>query len=140
VQPGGAAPGTPESPGSGRGLSADRPRVQPVVEKEQSEPVRTPLRGAPLRTATNMDASLAMPTATSVRDVPMKLAIDQRQMINAHLSRSTGGKVSFTHLIGWAMVQALKAYPEMNNSYDVVDGKPVLVTPSARSTSGSRST
>lgn len=131
VQPGGATPGTPESPGSGRGLSADRPRVQPVVEKEQSEPVRTPLRGAPLRTASNMDASLAMPTATSVRDVPMKLAIDQRQMINAHLSRSTGGKVSFTHLIGWAMVQALKAYPEMNNSYDVVDGKPVLVTPAS---------
>ncbi len=76
-----------------------------------------------------MDASLAMPTATSVRDVPMKLAIDQRQIINAHLARSTGGKVSFTHLIGWAMVQALKAVPEMNNSYEVIDGKPNLVTP-----------
>ncbi|MCA0294920.1 MAG: multifunctional oxoglutarate decarboxylase/oxoglutarate dehydrogenase thiamine pyrophosphate-binding subunit/dihydrolipoyllysine-residue succinyltransferase subunit [Actinobacteria bacterium] len=120
---------TPESPGSGRGVSPDRPRTQPVVEKEQTDPVRTPLRGAPLRTATNMDASLAMPTATSVRDVPMKLATDQRQMINAHLARSTGGKVSFTHLIGWAMVQALKAVPEMNNSYEVVDGKAMLVTP-----------
>ncbi len=119
----------PEGPGSGRGVSPDLPRQQPVVTKEQIEPTRTPLRGAPLRTATNMDASLAMPTATSVRDVPMKLAIDQRQIINSHLARSTGGKISFTHLIGWAMVQALKAVPEMNNSYEVVDGKPTLVTP-----------
>ncbi len=125
------SPSKPDSPGSGRGVSPDLPRVQTVVAKEQTEPTRTPLRGAPLRTAHNMDASLAMPTATSVREVPMKLAIDQRQMINAHLARSTGGKVSFTHLIGWAMVQALKAIPEMNNSYDVVDGKPVLVTPAS---------
>ncbi len=123
--------GSPESPGSGRGVSADRPRITALPAKEQAEPVRTPLRGAPLRTATNMDASLAVPTATSVRDVPMKLAIDQRQMVNAHLARTTGGKVSFTHLIGWAMVQALKAVPEMNNSYQAVDGKPMLVTPAA---------
>jgi 2-oxoglutarate dehydrogenase E1 component len=122
--------GKPDSPGSGRGVSPDRPRLQ-VATKEQTEPTRTPLRGTPLRTANNMDASLAVPTATSVRDVPMKLAIDQRQMINAHLARSTGGKVSFTHLIGWAMVQALKAVPEMNNSYEVVDGKPMLVSPAS---------
>ena len=119
----------PEGPGSGRGVSPDLPRQQPVVSKEPAAPTRTPLRGAPLRTATNMDASLAMPTATSVRDVPMKLAIDQRQIINAHLARSTGGKISFTHLIGWAMIQALKAVPEMNNSYDVTEGKPTLVAP-----------
>ena len=119
----------PEGPGSGRGVSPDLPRQQPVASKEPAAPTRTPLRGAPLRTATNMDASLAMPTATSVRDVPMKLAIDQRQIINAHLARSTGGKISFTHLIGWAMIQALKAVPEMNNSYDVTEGKPTLVAP-----------
>ncbi|WP_414703452.1 multifunctional oxoglutarate decarboxylase/oxoglutarate dehydrogenase thiamine pyrophosphate-binding subunit/dihydrolipoyllysine-residue succinyltransferase subunit [Propionicimonas sp.] len=119
----------PEGPGSGRGVSPDLPRQQLIATREITEPTRTPLRGAPLRTATNMDASLTMPTATSVRDVPMKLAIDQRQIINAHLARSTGGKVSFTHLIGWAMVQALKAVPEMNNSYDVIDGKPNLITP-----------
>ncbi len=118
----------PEGPGSGRGVSPDL-RVQPVTTKEKVEPALTPLRGAPARTAANMDASLAMPTATSVREVPMKLVIDQRQMINAHLARSTGGKVSFTHVIAWAMVQALKAIPEMNNSYQVVDGKPMLVTP-----------
>jgi 2-oxoglutarate dehydrogenase E1 component len=124
-----ARPDGPQAPGSGGGVSADRPRSQPQAAKEASEPTRVPLRGAPARTAANMDVSLSMPTATSVRDIPMKLAIDQRQMINQHLARSTGGKVSFTHLIGWAMVLALKAHPEMNNAYEVADGKPFLVTP-----------
>ena len=118
----------PESPGSGMGLSANRPSL--VVRSEAaSEPTRTQLKGAPMRTARNMDASLAMPTATSVRNVPMKLAIDQRQMVNAHLARTTGGKVSFTHLIGYAMVQALKRVPAMNSAYEEVGGKPFLVEP-----------
>ncbi len=119
----------PESPGSGKGVSPDMPRVTVPRVPKTRESIRTPLRGAQMRTAQNMDASLAIPTATSVRDVPMKLAIDQRHMINDHLARSTGGKISFTHLIGYAMVQALKAMPEMNNSFEVVDGRPTLVTP-----------
>ncbi len=118
----------PESPGSGMGLSANRPNLA-VRNEAASEPTRVQLRGAPMRTARNMDASLSMPTATSVRDIPMKLAIDQRQMVNSHLARTTGGKVSFTHLIGYAMVQALKRVPAMNNAYEEVDGKPFLVEP-----------
>ena len=121
----------PQGPGSGSGISADLPRIQVPLMRTASEPTKTPLRGAPLRTAANMDASLAVPTATSVRQIPMKLVIDQRQMINDHLARSTGGKVSFTHVIGFAMVQALKALPEMNNHYEIVAGKPNLVTPGA---------
>ncbi len=87
------------------------------------------LRGAAARTAANMEASLAVPTATSVRAVPAKLLIDNRIVINNHLARSRGGKVSFTHLIGYALVKALQSAPELNDSYAEVDGKPVLVTP-----------
>ncbi len=87
------------------------------------------LRGAPARTAQNMDASLAVPTATSVRSVPVKLLWDNRTVINNHLARARGGKVSFTHLIGYALVQALRSMPEMNVGFDVVDGKPNLITP-----------
>ncbi|GGK17525.1 2-oxoglutarate decarboxylase [Pilimelia terevasa] len=76
-----------------------------------------------------MDASLAIPTATSVRAVPAKLMVDNRVVINNHLARGRGGKVSFTHLIGYALVRALAAHPEVNNSYAEVDGKPVLVRP-----------
>ncbi|WP_405141381.1 multifunctional oxoglutarate decarboxylase/oxoglutarate dehydrogenase thiamine pyrophosphate-binding subunit/dihydrolipoyllysine-residue succinyltransferase subunit [Sphaerisporangium sp. NBC_01403] len=87
------------------------------------------LRGAAARTAANMDLSLAVPTATSVRVVPAKLLIDNRIVINNHLSRGRGGKVSFTHLIGYAIVKALASMPDMNYSYAEVDGKPTLVKP-----------
>ena len=87
------------------------------------------MRGAAARTATNMEASLAVPTATSVRAIPAKLLIDNRIVINNHLKRGRGGKVSFTHLIGYAIVRALAAMPEMNTAFAEVDGKPVLVRP-----------
>jgi 2-oxoglutarate dehydrogenase E1 component len=76
-----------------------------------------------------MTASLAVPTATSVRSVPAKLLIDNRIVINNHLARGRGGKVSFTHLIGFAVVRALAAAPEMNYAYAELDGKPGLVQP-----------
>ncbi|HEY1824212.1 MAG TPA: 2-oxo acid dehydrogenase subunit E2, partial [Trebonia sp.] len=87
------------------------------------------LRGAAARTVQNMAASLGVPTATSVRAVPAKLLIDNRIVINNHLQRGRGGKISFTHLIGYAVVQAVKALPEMNGSFAEEDGKPVLATP-----------
>ncbi|MBO0803704.1 MAG: multifunctional oxoglutarate decarboxylase/oxoglutarate dehydrogenase thiamine pyrophosphate-binding subunit/dihydrolipoyllysine-residue succinyltransferase subunit [Nocardiopsaceae bacterium] len=90
---------------------------------------RVKLRGAAARTAQNMAASLEIPTATSVRAVPAKLMIDNRIVINNHLQRGKGGKVSFTHLIGFAVVQAAKKVPEMNHSYAEEGGKPFLVTP-----------
>ncbi len=89
----------------------------------------TPLRGPAKAIASNMDASLSVPTATSVRAVPAKLLIDNRVVINNHLERSRGGKVSFTHLIGYAIIRALAQFPSQNVIYDVVDGKPVSVQP-----------
>jgi 2-oxoglutarate dehydrogenase E1 component len=76
-----------------------------------------------------MEASLAVPTATSVRAIPAKLMIDNRTVINNHLARGRGGKVSFTHLIGYAMIKALRAMPEMNVFFGEIDGKPALGRP-----------
>ncbi|WP_225846318.1 multifunctional oxoglutarate decarboxylase/oxoglutarate dehydrogenase thiamine pyrophosphate-binding subunit/dihydrolipoyllysine-residue succinyltransferase subunit [Streptomyces sp. HPF1205] len=87
------------------------------------------LRGPAAAVAKNMNASLELPTATSVRAIPVKLLFDNRIVINNHLKRARGGKVSFTHIIGYAMVQALKTMPSMNWHYEVVDGKPTLVRP-----------
>ena len=101
----------------------------PAKAEASDEPTYTVLRGAPARTVQNMDVSLTVPTATSVRSVPVKLLIDNRIVINNHLARARGGKVSFTHLIGYALVKALRTMPEMNNGFDVVDGKPNLITP-----------
>jgi 2-oxoglutarate decarboxylase len=88
-----------------------------------------PLRGAAARTVANMESSLTVPTATSLRAIPAKLLIDNRVVLNNHLARSRGGKVSFTHLIGYAVVKALGLMPQMNNGYGEKDGKPALVTP-----------
>ncbi len=88
-----------------------------------------PLKGMAKALAANMDQSLTVPTATSVRTVPAKLMIDNRIVINNHLRRARGGKVSFTHLIAWAMIKALKELPSQNVFYDEVEGKPVAVHP-----------
>jgi 2-oxoglutarate dehydrogenase E1 component len=87
------------------------------------------LRGPAARLITNMEASLEIPTATSVRTVPAKLMVDNRIVINNHLARRRGGKVSFTHLIGFALVEALSDMPVMNSSYVLEDGKPAILTP-----------
>jgi multifunctional 2-oxoglutarate metabolism enzyme len=114
-----------------KGTTSPVPKDSPKPEAPAAndEPTYTVLRGAPARTAANMDASLTVPTATSVRAVPVKLLWDNRTVINNHLARARGGKVSFTHLVGYALVQAVKAMPSMNVGFDVVNGKPNLITP-----------
>ncbi|PRY62933.1 2-oxoglutarate dehydrogenase E1 component [Knoellia remsis] len=100
-------------------------------ESELSGPVQTPIRGAGARVVANMETSLEVPTATSVRAVPAKLLVDNRIVINNHLARSRGGKVSFTHIIGFAIVRALGLMPAMNAGFATDEkGKPALVTPS----------
>ncbi|MEJ5928859.1 multifunctional oxoglutarate decarboxylase/oxoglutarate dehydrogenase thiamine pyrophosphate-binding subunit/dihydrolipoyllysine-residue succinyltransferase subunit [Corynebacterium sp. H128] len=90
---------------------------------------QTALKGIYKAIAKNMDISLEIPTATSVRDMPARLMFENRSMVNDHLKRTIGGKISFTHIIGYALVKAIMAHPDMNNSYDVVDGKPTLIVP-----------
>ena len=93
------------------------------------EDVITPLRGMSKTLASNMDESLTIPTATSVRTIPAKLMIDNRIVINSHMARTRGGKVSFTHLIGWALIQTLKEFPSQNVFYAEIEGKPSVVAP-----------
>jgi 2-oxoglutarate dehydrogenase E1 component len=64
-----------------------------------------------------MEASLHVPTATSVRVVPARLLEVNRKVLNNYLARTRGGKVSFTHLIGYAVVQALHELPVMNAAF-----------------------
>ncbi|MDV6209409.1 multifunctional oxoglutarate decarboxylase/oxoglutarate dehydrogenase thiamine pyrophosphate-binding subunit/dihydrolipoyllysine-residue succinyltransferase subunit [Rhodococcus erythropolis] len=87
------------------------------------------LRGAAAAVVKNMSLSLEIPTATSVRAIPAKLMFDNRIVINNHLARTRGGKISFTHLLGYAIVQAVNAFPNMNRHFAEIDGKPNAVTP-----------
>ncbi len=122
-----AAPASAE-PESSKPIPKDQPSTTDDGEAT-AEDEHVVLRGASARTVSNMDTSLTVPTATSVRSVPVKLLIDNRVVINNHLARARGGKVSFTHVIGYALVKALRTMPEMNYGFEVIDGKPTLVKP-----------
>ncbi len=120
------APAPAEKPASPTPREAQAPRPTGPLEESRQQPIR----GASARVVTNMESSLEVPTATSVRAVPAKLLVDNRIVINNHLARSRGGKVSFTHVIGYALVKALAVMPEMNNGFGHDEkGKPVLVQP-----------
>ncbi|NBX71146.1 MAG: multifunctional oxoglutarate decarboxylase/oxoglutarate dehydrogenase thiamine pyrophosphate-binding subunit/dihydrolipoyllysine-residue succinyltransferase subunit, partial [Actinobacteria bacterium] len=99
----------------------------PAVAASQISAGPEKLKGPAARVVTNMEASLSVPTATSVRAIPAKLLIDNRIVINNHLARARGGKISFTHLIGYAIVRALAEMPDMNVSYTTLDDKPAIL-------------
>ncbi|HEU5261500.1 MAG TPA: multifunctional oxoglutarate decarboxylase/oxoglutarate dehydrogenase thiamine pyrophosphate-binding subunit/dihydrolipoyllysine-residue succinyltransferase subunit [Gemmatimonadales bacterium] len=83
----------------------------------------TLITGPAARLAQNMADSLSVPTATSFRDVPVDVVAARRKELNAQLAAS-GKKISFTHLIGFAIVQAAKRFPVMTHAFQEVDGKP----------------
>jgi multifunctional 2-oxoglutarate metabolism enzyme len=126
--------GAPAStPGSGQ-PPAPSP-AEPVEHAESSTPAAEsevpgePLRGAAARIVTNMEASLGVPTATSFRNIPAKLLEVNRKIANGYLGRTRGGKISFTHIIGFAVVKAIaETMPVMNNNFvEGPDGKPRIV-------------
>jgi multifunctional 2-oxoglutarate metabolism enzyme len=88
------------------------------------EGTTVPIRGSAARVVSNMTTSLEVPTATSFRFVPAKLLEVNRLILNNQLARTgTAGKVSFTHLIGWAVVQAVRAVPAINSSFSSPPGE-----------------
>jgi 2-oxoglutarate decarboxylase len=126
-------------PGGGNGAVAQSPApttevsvTSGVIDEKAPTPPKEvvaqavvdakPIRGAAARIVANMEASLGVPTATSARIVPAKLLEVNRTILNNHLMRTRGGKVSFTHVIGFAVVRALKDVPVLNSSF--VAGEP----------------
>ena len=132
---GGTGPGVRAEPApSDKGDGAPAPRraseAEPARRLEATDELpenATPLRGVAARIAENMHASLEVPTATSVRTVPAKLLEENRRIINRYIGARRGGKISYTHLIGWAVLKALQKRPAMSSSYAEADGKPHIV-------------
>ncbi|MCA1624756.1 MAG: 2-oxo acid dehydrogenase subunit E2, partial [Acidobacteria bacterium] len=83
-----------------------------------------PIVGASKKIVENMEESLGVPTATSLRRVPVKVLEENRRVINENLQSAGRGKVSFTHLIAWAIIKALKEYPQLNFGYGFVNNAP----------------
>ena len=98
-------------------------KISPSFEiSEEDEPQL--ITGVGAKIIENMNTSLSIPTATSLRTISVKLLEENRRIINQHLMRLYNKKVSFTHIVAFAIVQALKKIPALNNSFAVIDGKP----------------
>ena len=117
---------TPMVPGDGSSAPVKAPAPAPPAAADD-EAEWNALRGASLRIAENMAASLHVPTATSVRTFPVKLLAENRTLINDYQKYVGGTKVSFTHIIAWAVVRGLREIPNMNSSYRVKDDEPYHV-------------
>ena len=83
-----------------------------------------PIRGPAATLARFMDESRSIPTATSFRTVPVDVLDARRKDL-----KSVGKKLSYTHLIAWAIVQAARELPVMAHSYAEDAGKPQRVVP-----------
>src|SRR6185503_20864244 len=76
-----------------------------------------PLRGPALKIAENMAASLTVPTATSLRVLPVKVLDENRRAINTHRTAHGQSKLSYTHLVAWAIVRAIEKVPALNDAF-----------------------
>src|SRR2546421_1477208 len=114
----------------GRGTGAG-PTAAPATRPPS--PVSSPqaltlITGPAARLAQNMADSLSVPTATSFRDVTVDVLDARRKDLNAQLA-ATGRKISYTHLVGFAIVRAAREYPVMTHAFQEVEGKPHRLDP-----------
>jgi 2-oxoglutarate dehydrogenase E1 component len=116
----------PASPAERPAPPAAAPAPEPAAPRApRAGETPEPLRGAALRVAENMEESLTVPTATSQRQIPVKLLDENRRLINEYRAPRDESKLSFTHLIAWAILQALKDFPRLNDAYDDSGETPV---------------
>ncbi len=107
----------PEPTGISRSQAVALPAILPGD-------ILQPIRGGAVRIVENMEASLQLPTATSVRTIPVRTLEENRRLLNKHREAAGQSKVSFTHVIAWAILRALDVFPRMNDAYAEVDGRP----------------
>ena len=86
--------------------------------------IAQPIRGGAMRIVENMEASLSVPTAASIRTIPVRTLEENRRILNKHRDSTGGSKISFTHLAAWAILRGLDAFPRMNDAYAELSGQP----------------
>jgi multifunctional 2-oxoglutarate metabolism enzyme len=117
--------------GGGDGALPEPVTPASAPDSDEQDAEYKALRGPAAKIVENMEASLGVPTATSARTVPVKLMGENRTLINDYQRYVGGDKVSFTHLLAWAIVKALKEFPNMNTTFRHQNGTPEHVIPSA---------
>ena len=87
------------------------------------------IKGVSAKIVANMEASLEIPTATSLRVIPVKMLIEDRTIINRHIESRGDNKATFTNFIAWAVIKAIEEVPSMAHSLQYIDGVPTRVKP-----------
>ncbi|MBL8212083.1 MAG: multifunctional oxoglutarate decarboxylase/oxoglutarate dehydrogenase thiamine pyrophosphate-binding subunit/dihydrolipoyllysine-residue succinyltransferase subunit [Bryobacterales bacterium] len=108
-------------------LEPPAPKPAPAAAPPPSAPAGAELvllKGAAKKIAENMEVSLTVPTASSQRVIPVKVIEENRRILNQHRALHGQSKISFTHLVAWAIVKALGKHENLNNAYAEVDGQP----------------
>lgn len=124
--------GETQTPGNGnlkdeqKSSTISLPKNVNLPEPNKEDEVKI-IAGSAARILDNMTASLTIPTATSQRTIPVKLLEENRIQINNHLKKTDKGKISYTHIISWAILKAVKKHPEINNSFTIINDKPHLI-------------
>lgn len=124
---------------NGAPVTVERPEPAPKKEEPKEKEKKAPaipkdaelekIKGVEAKVADNMDDSIEVPTATSLRVLPVKMMTEDRAIINSHLLKAGSLKASFTHLIAWAVIQALKDFPNINSFYTEKDDNRYRVQP-----------
>ena len=101
--------------------------TQASTAASQASVEAQPIRGGALKIVENMETSLGVPTATSNRQVPVKVLEENRLIVNQFLSEHKRGKASFTHFVAYAILRALEKFPQLNDGFANIDGQPARV-------------
>src|SRR6266849_4804667 len=114
----------------------------PIIPTNRSEVLGSPAQGAvpsappaatpapsPLPPATNL-TPVTGPAARLAREIAVDVLDARRRELNAQLA-AAGKKISYTHLIGFAIVRAARELPVMTHAFQEVDGKPHRFDPHA---------
>ncbi|MFZ4985798.1 MAG: multifunctional oxoglutarate decarboxylase/oxoglutarate dehydrogenase thiamine pyrophosphate-binding subunit/dihydrolipoyllysine-residue succinyltransferase subunit [Blastocatellia bacterium] len=113
--------------GGARAAAAPVAVTKPLASEAgvaEGDAERVIIRGPAVKIVENMEASLSVPTATSIRQIQIKLLDENRRWINRYLESQGRGKTSFTHFIAWAMLKAITRYPQLNDAYHDAEGTP----------------
>ncbi|MFH0734311.1 MAG: multifunctional oxoglutarate decarboxylase/oxoglutarate dehydrogenase thiamine pyrophosphate-binding subunit/dihydrolipoyllysine-residue succinyltransferase subunit [bacterium] len=119
-------------------ISSPPPRIYNLPPKQDTYNIETnfaisvndqikPIFGASAKLIENMNKSLSIPTAISLRTIPVKLLEENRNIINKHLISVGQSKLSFTHFVAYAIVKSLISFPDLNNSFALNNNKPVVI-------------
>jgi 2-oxoglutarate decarboxylase len=117
----------PKPAGSGLSAVSAPPTSVPAYPPTTGS---SPIKGPAAKLVANMNESLTVPTATTFRELPVALLETRRRQLNSGLQAAKRPqKISFTHLIAYAIVQATKQQPVMSHTLAMVDGVPHRVQP-----------